>query len=164
MPISAIGNKRFASDAGVTLVEAMVALMIVALAAGAVLLMAPGPERAVRAEAERMAARMVFARDESIITNRVTTLIVTREGYGFERLEPQGWAPAAQTSPLRFRAWPDGMEARVELGAGEAGDERVARFDALGGASPARVVLAGAGARWAVSIGAEGGIDVAPAE
>lgn len=161
MATSATGNRRLPRDAGVTLVEAMVALMIVGLMAGAVVLLAPGPGQKTRQAAEQLAARMTLASEESVIANRPLALVVTHEGYGFERLEPNGWFPAEHGSPLGFRAWPSDVEARVE-----AGDEapRIARFDALGGSTPAQVIVSGAGARWRVSLDGQGGVDVAPAE
>ncbi|MGE0045487.1 MAG: prepilin-type N-terminal cleavage/methylation domain-containing protein, partial [Hyphomonadaceae bacterium] len=70
MATSAIGNRRFAPDAGVTLVEALTALAIIALVAGMALLAMPGPDRAVRGAAEQMAARLALAADDSIIRNR----------------------------------------------------------------------------------------------
>lgn len=161
---SAIGNKRFAPDAGVSLVEAMVALMILGLIAGAVFLMAPGADSKVRDEAERLAARVVFASEESIIVNRPLSLVVTVEGYGFERLEETGWQPAEHGSPLGFRAWPSGIDVRVEAPDAAAGDARVARFDSIGGATPAALVLSGSGTRWRVAIDGDGEVDIAPAQ
>jgi len=163
MPISATGN-RLPRDAGVTLVEALTALMIVGLMAGAVMLLAPGPDRDVRQEAERFAARALLASEESIIVNRTIALVVTHEGYGFERLENNGWSPAEHGSPLGFRAWPSNIEARVEESTAASDDPRVARFDAVGNVTPARVVMSGAGARWRVTIEGTGEVDVARAE
>lgn len=165
MPISATGNNtRLPRDAGVTLVEAMVALVVIGLAVGVVLLLAPGPDRATREAAERLAARAIMAGDESIIVNRTMALVVTPEGYGFERLEDNGWAPAAFGSPLAFRDWPENVEARVEQTSAETGDARVARFDAFGGATPASIVISGSGARWRVRIDGQGEVHVAQAE
>ncbi|MGE3248963.1 MAG: GspH/FimT family pseudopilin [Hyphomonadaceae bacterium] len=164
MATSAIGNRRFAPDAGVTLVEALTALAIIALVAGMALLAMPGPDRAVRGAAEQMAARLALAADDSIIRNRPVALIVTHEGYGFARLEDSGWARIEAASPLSFRAWPDGVTHRIieteaDAPAREAG--RVARFDATGGATPAQFVLSGAGARFTLSIDAQGRTHVA---
>jgi general secretion pathway protein H len=163
MPTSAIGN-RLPRDAGVTLVEAMTALMIVGLMAGAVVMAAPGPDRKVRQEVERFAARAVLASEESIIANRTIALVVTHEGYGFERLEDNGWFPAEHRSPLGFRAWPNGLEARVEESTTAPSDPRVVRFDAVGNATPASIVMSGAGARWRVVVQGTGQVDVARAE
>lgn len=164
MPISAIGNNRLPRDAGVTLVEALTALMIVAMMAGAVILLAPGPDRKTRDEAERLAARIVMASEESIVVNRTLALVVTHEGYGFERLEENGWAPAEPRSPLGFRAWPGELDVRVDQRLGDEDDPRIARFDAMGVATPASLVLSGAGARWRVVIDGEGEVDVARAD
>ncbi|MBY0562957.1 MAG: GspH/FimT family pseudopilin [Hyphomonadaceae bacterium] len=164
MATSATGSKRLARDAGVSLVEAMVALMIIGLIVGAVVLLAPGPGRETRTEAERLAARIAFAREESVIVNRTIALNLTPEGYGFERLESNGWAPAEHGSPLGFRAWPAALDVRVEQSASEAQDARIARFDALGGATPVSVIFDGSGARWRVAVTAEGEVDVALAE
>lgn len=162
-PISVTGNKRLKHDAGVSLVEAMVALVIIGLIVGAVVVLAPGPGQRTQTEAERLAARISFAAEESVVVNRTLALLVTNEGYGFERLEDNGWTPEEQRSPLGFRAWPSEIEARVEQ-SDAPGDARVARFDAIGGATPVTVVLSGYGARWSVVVDAQGGVDVARAD
>ena len=60
MPISATGN-RARGDSGFSLIEAMTALLIVGLMAGAVLLLAPGPDAETKAFADRFAARVAMA-------------------------------------------------------------------------------------------------------
>jgi type II secretion system protein H len=153
MPISSTGNRR--ADAGFSLVEAMTALMVAAFVAGAVFLMAPSPSREARAQTERFAQRLALAADDSVLRNRPVALVVTNDGYGFERLERNGWAPVEPGSPLRFRAWPQGLSYRVEAPE-DVREGRVARFDATGGASPARIVLAGGGVRWRIEIDGQG--------
>lgn len=164
MRTSVTGNKRLPRDAGFSLVEAMTAMMIVGLMAGAVLLLAPGADNKTRTEAERMAARIAAASEESILVNRPMSLVATHEGYGFERLEPAGWASAAPNSPLGFRVWPDDLQIRVEQSSADADDPRIVRFDTLGGATPAAIVLDGGGARWRVIVDGQGGAHVARAE
>jgi len=162
MPTSATGNRR-SPQAGFTLVEAMTALMVVAFTAGVVFLMAPSPDREARAQAERFAQRLTLAADESVLRNQTIALVVNDDGYGFERLEQNGWAPVEAGSPLRFRAWPQGLSYRVEEPeATKAG--RVARFDAMGAASPARILLSGGGARWRIEIDGQGQTHVARSE
>ena len=160
MPISATGNNRLAADAGVSLIEALMALMIVSMMAGAVVLMAPERRQSARLEAERLAARMQAAGEESIIANRALALRVSDEGYGFERFEDGRWVEIAHGAPLAFRPWPPGVEASVEQEA--AG--RAAHFDVLGGASAAPIVLSKDGARWRVSMDQQGQVYVARAE
>lgn len=164
MPILATGNRRFPGDAGVSLVEAMVALMIVGLMAGAVVLLAPGPDAAIRREADQLAARIVLAGEESIVLNRTMSLVVTMDGYGFERLENAGWVAAEPNSPLGFRVWPQNVDVTVVETLAERGDARIARFDALGEATPVRLVIEGTSVRWGVAINEEGEVDVARAD
>ena len=81
MPTLAIGNKRAPRDAGFSLVEAMTALLVVGLLVGAAVLAAPGADHKTRQEAERLAARIAAASDESVLTNRPVALVVTQNGY-----------------------------------------------------------------------------------
>lgn len=164
MPISVIGNKRPRHDAGFSLVEAMAALMIIALVVAGVLLAAPGADSAAKGEAQRLAARVLAASEESILVNRPLALVVTSEGYSFERLEANGWVAAGHAAPFGFYAWPDDLNVVVAQRSGEADDPRVARFDALGGATPALIVLGNDGASWRVGIEGDGGAYVARAE
>jgi type II secretion system protein H len=165
MPTSATGNRcaGLPRDAGVSLVEAMVALLIIGLMVSAVMLMAPPQDRETRALAERMAAHLTLASEESILTNRPVALLVTREGYGFARLEETGWRRIETGSPLTFRVWPEGVAYTLDGDASGQGD-RVVRFDALGGATPARIVLTRGGAHWSVAVDAEGEAHVARVE
>jgi type II secretion system protein H len=159
MLISATGNRR-RSQGGFTLVEAMTALMVVAFVAGIVFLMAPSPDREARTQTERFAQRLALASDESVMRNQTVALVMNDDGYGFERLSENGWAPVEPNSPLRFRAWPAGLSFRVEEPEAVK-DGRVARFDAMGGATPARILIAGGGVRWRVEIDGQGSAHVA---
>ncbi|HRO03444.1 MAG TPA: GspH/FimT family pseudopilin [Terricaulis sp.] len=163
MPTLAIGNKP-PPDAGFSLVEALTALMVIGLLVGAVVLAAPGADHKVRDEAQRLAARIVAAQDESILINRPVALVVTQNGYAFERLEHQGWVAAGHGAPLGFRAWPADLNVQIEQQEGAEGDARIARFDALGGATPAALVLSGWGASWRVSVNGRGQAHVARAD
>jgi general secretion pathway protein H len=167
MPISAIGNERltgraFGRDSGVTLVEAMVTLFIVGLLVGAVMLVAPQQDRETRSAAEALARRLALAGEESILTNRPVALQVTAQGYGFARLEKEGWRRIESGSPLTFQVWPQGVDHAVQAetpGAEEGAP--VVRFDALGGATPARIVLKRGGVQWAVAVDGQGQAHVA---
>lgn len=159
MLISAIGNRRARGDAGYTLVEALTALAVVAFAAGAVLLMAPGGDRQTRSFAERFAAQAALAGQESIIRNRPVGLMITAEGFGYARLEAAGWQRIEGASALAFSPWPDHIAHRVEDGAyvdDPREDGLAVRFDATGGATPARIAFSGDGARWVVEIDGQG--------
>jgi general secretion pathway protein H len=152
MPTSAIGNK---ADAGFTLVEALTTLFVIALVAGAAMLVLPGPERETRAFAERFAARLALASDESVIANRQVALVMNAQGYGFARLEDTGWRDISAGSPLAFRPWPRELEAHVENAETSAPAQAV-RFDPAGGATPARILLATPGSSWRVEVDGQG--------
>jgi len=161
MPTLATGNNSGRLDAGFSLVEALTTLLIVALAVGAVMLMTPGPDRRSRESAERLAATLVMATEESITINKSLALSVTNEGYGYSRLEPNGWLTIDDASPLSFRSWPPGVDGRVEDVAGYTRDNpRVTRIDPIGEVAPARIVVSGGGAWWIVEIDARGVVRV----
>lgn len=76
---------------GFSLVEMMVVLMVMGLLAGVAVLTLPGDERKLRGEAERFAARTLAARDEAIIGARPISVVVSEQGYYFERRSDGRW-------------------------------------------------------------------------
>jgi hypothetical protein len=52
----------------------------------------------------------------------------------------------------------------VEESTAAPSDPRIVRFDAVGNATPASIVMGGAGARWRVVVQGTGQVDVARAE
>lgn len=148
-PISATGCSRACRRrGGFTLVELMVTITIVGLAAGAVMLAAPRARPAASFEAERLAARLQRAREEALLTNRVVAVDIDGAGYRFSALDASGWTPLA-AGPFGPAAWPDGA------GLGTTAAVRVA-FDPTGAAAPAVVRLGGGRAARAITIDAAG--------
>ncbi|WP_303718659.1 type II secretion system minor pseudopilin GspH [Brevundimonas naejangsanensis] len=115
---------------GFTLVELMVVIAIIGVAAGAVVLSMPDPRPTLAVEAERFAARLTLAREEAVMTNRPVALHFDAAGYGFESFDGAAWTPL--TGALASTAWGEG--------AAVAGAAR-AVFDPTGGADAARVRL-----------------------
>src|SRR5690606_39996616 len=76
---------------GFTLVELMVVIAIIGVAAGAVVLSMPDPRPTLAVEAERLAARLTLAREEAVMTNRPVARHADTAGYGFESFERAGW-------------------------------------------------------------------------
>ena len=134
---------------GFTLVELMVVLVIIALAAAAVVLAIPEQGGSVRSEAVRFAARTKAARDTAILESRGVTVTVGRGGYDVARRVAGGW---------RSEAHYDWVEATMPEIAGAASG--TIRFDATGLAEPAIVVLRRGGRRATVEIGGDGGVHV----
>lgn len=136
---------------GFTLVELMVVLAIMALAATAVVLTIPGEERTVRSEADRLAARLAAARDIAVIEGRSVAVNFAPSGYGFERRIAGEWRPLPGRAFER-RNWP----ADVHFSAGGQSAARVL-FDRVGTSpTPQAVVLSGGDAREIVRVSAMG--------
>ncbi|WP_416906880.1 MAG: GspH/FimT family pseudopilin [Polymorphobacter sp.] len=119
-------------EAGFTLIELMVVITILGLAAATVVFNAlpTGPDP--RAEAEQLAARLDVARTLAITANTDTALLLSESGYSFEQRGPAGW----QTPRIPPHDWPQGLAvvARIE------GGGRL-RFDSTGLATPATITL-----------------------
>ncbi len=132
------------SQRGFTLVEMMVVMVIIALAATAVVLAMPEANGGVAAEAERFAARAKAARDAAIVEARPALLSVDAAGYAFARRRRGAWQ----------------AQSRYEWEAGTQASGGGARFDTTGLAEPALVTLQRGGRQAAVEIRGDGTIHV----
>lgn len=142
------------SPNGFTLVELMVVLAILALAATAVMLTLPGEERSVRSEADRLAAHLAAARDIAVIEGRRVAVDFAPSGYGFARRVDGAWQPLPGRA-FRRRNWPQGVHFSAEGGQGAA---RIL-FDRVGTSpTPQRVILSGSEVREAIRVSATGEI------
>jgi len=143
-------------QAGFTLIELMVVLMIMGLAAGAVVLAMPDPRGDLRHDAERFAARLHAARDKAILDSRDMAVVVDAYGYSFEHRARGRWIPEGEKAFAAVR-WSEGAQAIV----GTAGNGR-AVLDATGLAEPIDVALLRDAARVSIRMDADGAIRVAP--
>ncbi|MNE15599.1 Type II transport protein GspH [compost metagenome] len=134
---------------GFTLVELMVVIFIIGVAAGAVVLSMPEPRPTLAVEAERFAARLTLAREEAVMTNRPVALRADAAGYGFESFDGAVWTPL--TGVLAPKAWGEG--------AAVAGAARTV-FDPTGGADAASVRLEREGQAVTVAIDGAGEVTI----
>ena len=134
---------------GFTLVELMVVLVIIGLAATAVVLALPETGGSLEAEAERFAARAKAARDSAIVESRPVALQVDGAGYLVSRRRNGEWRPGPR------HIWAQGTE--VETSGVTPG---ATRFDSTGLAEPLRLTLRRRGREVAVDIGPDGGVHV----
>ncbi|MHA4838402.1 GspH/FimT family pseudopilin [Sphingopyxis sp. MSC1_008] len=143
---------------GFTLVELMIVLAIMALAATAVVLTIPGEERTVRSEADRLAARLAAARDVAVIEGRSVAVNFAPSGYGFERRISGEWQPLPGRA-FEQRNWP----ADVRFAAGDGQGAARILFDRVGiSPTPQAVVLTGGEAREIVRVSATGEVSRGP--
>ncbi|MCJ7421074.1 GspH/FimT family protein [Sphingomicrobium astaxanthinifaciens] len=152
MPTST--RARRAAAAGFTLVELMVVLVLLGLAATAVVLTLR-PADAARAEAVMLAGRIAALRDEAILRGRPTGLSLSPTGFAFEQYRAGQWAPLSSRRFDGRTRFADGVTARI------AGERQGVRFDNLGMPSaPTVFVLDDPGGRTAtVSIAANGAVE-----
>ncbi|HYE29672.1 MAG TPA: GspH/FimT family pseudopilin [Allosphingosinicella sp.] len=123
-----------ARQKGFTLVELLVVLVIVGLAAAAVVLAMPDPRGALRGEALRLAARADAARERAMMDNRPVALVLREDGYGFEMRVGGEWRAVGER-PFLAQQWSEGTRAAIE-----SGEARIV-FDSTGFAEPARLRL-----------------------
>ena len=151
------------SERGFTLVELMVVLMILGLAAGAVVLTAR-PENSVAGDASRLAARLAAARDLAVTSNRPIGAAVSAKGYAFHGWSGGKWQPLDRGA-LQPADWPEGTSVSVGgipgRAASVAGGPARLTFDNLGlPDTPATITLAHSGDRATVAIAGDGGVSL----
>lgn len=152
-PIWATGRlKAYDHRAGFTLVELLMVVAILGLAAGAVVLAVPDPRPAVGAEAERFAARLSRARDEAVLSNRPVAVEVTPTGYAFTAFGGRAWS-ALSDGPFGPETWQAATAIAPEEGARFI-------FDPTGVAEPIALTLARDGKRRTVSVDGAGEVRI----
>lgn len=102
---------RLSREHGFSLVELMVALVILGLAATAVILTLPTSASGLNDEASRFAARAAALRDHAVVEARPMRLWVSASGYGFERRDANGWT-SVRDRALQADDWPNGVAAQ----------------------------------------------------
>lgn len=135
---------RRKGEQGFTLVELMVVIVIIGLAASVVVLAMPDPGGGVTAEAERFAARAKAARDLAIVEARPAMLSVDAAGYQVSRRVRSEWRPGE----------------RYDWQAGTTAAGGATRFDSTGLAQPTTLVLSRSGREARVEIRGDGTVHV----
>lgn len=154
-PISSTARAEAEAErAGFTLVELLIVVAIIGMAAAAVVLNLPDPRPSVGTETERFAARLVRAREEAVLSNRTIAAEVTTTGYGFQTFDG-AWVPL-NDAPFKSEVWAEDMTVTLA--------DKAARtvFDPTGVADPLRVTLRRRGVSRTVVVDAAGEVSLAP--
>ena len=149
-PTSATGRPD--RRAGFTLVELLMTVAIIGLAAGAVVLAVPDPRPSVAADAERFAARLSRAREEAVLTNRPVAVEATATGYGFSAFDGAAWT-ALTDGPFGQESWSEGVSVSPT-------DPIRVVFDPTGVAEPATLTLSRDGRASRVDIDGAGEVSI----
>ena len=132
-------------QAGLTLVEMLIVLAIIAVMAGTVAMsIGSGTGRSTEAEARRLAARLELAGDEAMVTGRTIGFAWDRDSYRFVTWKRGKWEDD-QAPALEPHALPAGLSIEAE------GKGPVV-VGADGGGNPLALRLAASkGANWTIA-------------
>lgn len=164
---------RAEKQRGVTLIELLVALAILALVASVAVMSAPPPHGAAREEADRFAARLRAAFDAAIFSDRSLRLEISKNGYGFSAFEDGAWTSVKDVDALKPHTLRR-VSLRVEIAdptlkneeaaktmtAAKNDDVRRVVFDPVGLAQGFTVEFSDRTEHWRVSYGSDGAIKV----
>ncbi len=140
---------------GFTLVELMVVLFLIGIAATAVVMTVGGLSGGAASQAERFAARIAALRDQAVVEARPLAFWVRASGYGFEKRDGSGWQPLS-AKPFETTDWQPPLAANVQGGRAI----RIA-FDANGLASaPMDVKLSDGQKSYRVQLDESGSVNV----
>jgi general secretion pathway protein H len=106
-------NRSRRLAAGFTLVELMVVLFLIGMAAATVVIALPRAGGDLGEQAARFAARAAALRDRAVVTGAPAGLWASATGYGFERYTAQGWEPL-RDHHIPPADWPRGTLVRVD--------------------------------------------------
>ena len=134
-------SRKRQPDPGVTLIEMLVVLSIISIAAGVLILQFAGPATDPRAGAEHLAETLTQAAETALYSGNPAVLVWSADSYRIDTFKPgQGWQSALAAQPLS-----NGLTLRRDDG--HDGPLMIAPG---GIALPARFLLTSADAAWRV--------------
>lgn len=134
LPTSETGSSTRRRN-GFSLVEILVVMAILAIAAAVVVLTLPGDRSRLRREAERLASRLTHAEAQAVLLNRRLAVRIDRNGYAFRAQQLGEWQPVEQPG-LSSERWADGIVPELNGAQG-----LVAQFEPIGIVDPVELVL-----------------------
>ena len=109
-------STRTQSEAGVSLIETLVAVAIIGIVATAVVLSIQPGSDPLDDEADRLLARLVFAEQDAISTGQPVGMVVGDfgAGYSFYRYVDQRWWQVRDVDALGSHQLEDGFRLRID--------------------------------------------------
>lgn len=155
MPTSATGLSRRAARSGFTLVELLVVMVILGLIGAGVLIALPDGRTPLTRQSEDLAAALMRARDQAVLTNRVSVVTVNGQGYSVRALRSEG------DQPLQDEVrWGEGDRMTVTTADGVDAPAAAIAFDPTGVADPAIVRLFREGRQATVRVDQAGEVSI----
>lgn len=133
------------AESGMTLVEMLAVLAIIAVAAGATVLGIGAATRApsVESEARRLSSRLQSVADEAMVTDRPLALTWDEKGYAFTSWDGRDWQAGEDEGHARHR-----LPAGIRLDMGRRRPPLLLGVDGTG--VPATIGLRAGADRWLV--------------
>lgn len=109
-------RERHAGEQGFTLIEMLIVLVVIGVAAGAVTLGMGSVTRApsVESEARRLATRLQSAADDSMLGDRAIAFTSQPNGYGFAVMSADGKLTPRTDDALGFHELPGGIKMTLD--------------------------------------------------
>ena len=153
MPISATGARP--TERGFTLIEMMVVLLLVGLASSMVMLNLPSGGARLSDEAEYLAARIQYAQQEAVLTNRSVEIVLAANDSSF-RVQRRGRWIALVVGPFKSRPWGEGLSVSLPGVA----VRRAVRFDSSGATDPTTIRMTARGRSIDLIINRQGRVQI----
>lgn len=102
-------DRRRINQRGLSLLELLVVLAVLALGSAIVVLNAPPSRSAARAEAERFAARVAAGYSDAVVRGAPARVRIDAASYAFERYDGEAWTLAQNAKLFGSRTMPEGV-------------------------------------------------------
>jgi general secretion pathway protein H len=166
MPTLPAGTAKRAArikQAGFTLVEVLMSMLIIGLMTGVVVLNLPDGEDPWESQARKLASKFQIASQSAMISNQTIGIHLNKNGYEIVRFVGGEWVRIESTEfntdiPITIELLQNG--AKIDLKEADKSDVPVIRYDATGLATPFELTIDGYGRSMEFIGGPEGSLNL----